>query len=183
MDVHTHYREVVGVFPDLTKPLTLAFFVDTVEVRCCKCCTTVTPWGLPTYIRLDDFGLVSRSKVCRNHKLHIVFRFLSVVNGAWLLHTKYALCDWCVFKRHNNFSSFALQCEPSEHLLFFFWGGAPWNGGGGFGSLFCDVHEDIHIKFRGVCVSSCKYPSLLNFIECHITPSVVCAAFSLTVFT
>ena len=35
---------------------------------------------------------------------------------------QYALCDWCVFKRHNRhdffFFNFALKCELSEHLLF-----------------------------------------------------------------
>ena len=55
------------------------------------------------------------------------FRFLSVVVETWCgsyTHKKdkaqYALCDWCVFKRHNwhDFSIFALECELSGRLLF-----------------------------------------------------------------
>ena len=58
-----------------------------------------------------------------NHKLQIAFRFLSTVMVPGC-HThekdqaQYALCDWCVFKRHNeyNFCNLALECESLENL-------------------------------------------------------------------
>ena len=36
-------------------------------------------WGLAIHIRIDEFDLISRSQVCQNHKLLIVFRFLSTL--------------------------------------------------------------------------------------------------------
>ena len=38
-------------------------------------------WGLAVHTRFDDLDLISRSQVCQNHKLQIVFRFLSTVGG------------------------------------------------------------------------------------------------------
>ena len=35
--------------------------------------------GLAIHTRFDDLDLISRSQVCQNHKLQIVFRFLSIV--------------------------------------------------------------------------------------------------------
>ena len=34
-------------------------------------------------------------------------------------HSIYALCDWCVFKRHE-FCNCALECESSERLVVLF---------------------------------------------------------------
>ena len=36
------------------------------------------------------------------------------------IRDRYALCDWCVLRRHNwhDFCNFALECESSERLLF-----------------------------------------------------------------
>ena len=35
--------------------------------------------GLSVHIRFDDLDLISRSQICQDHKLQIVFRFLSTV--------------------------------------------------------------------------------------------------------
>ena len=52
-------------------------------------------WGLAIHTRCDDLDLISRSQVCPNHKLKIVFLILvhCSINNARLLHT-FALCDW-----------------------------------------------------------------------------------------
>ena len=52
--------------------------------------------------RFDDLDLISRSQVCQNHKLQIVFGFLfTVVNGAWFLRT---------WKRSRTVFSVWLMC-------------------------------------------------------------------------
>ena len=60
----------------------------------------VLVWGLPIHTEFDDFDLVSRSQVCQNHKLQIVFLILvhCSLNVVWCLHTlkdqaHCALCD------------------------------------------------------------------------------------------
>ena len=36
-------------------------------------------WGLAIHFRFVDFDFISKSQVCKNHKLQIVFRFLLTV--------------------------------------------------------------------------------------------------------
>ena len=46
-------------------------------------------WGLPIHTRFDDLDLVSRSQVCQNNKLQIVFLILihCSIYVVWFLHT------------------------------------------------------------------------------------------------
>ena len=109
--------------------------------------------GLPIHTRFDDLDLASRSQVCLNHKLPIVFEFFfffycnlkgvrllhrwkrsSTVSFVWLSPDT-ILCGWLGSKHQlTNFvwlvcvysniaytffpSTFALECESSERLLF-----------------------------------------------------------------
>ena len=42
--------------------------------------------GPAIYTRFDELDLISRSQLCQNHKLQIVFRFLcTAVNGTWYM--------------------------------------------------------------------------------------------------
>ena len=68
--------------------------------------------------------------VCKTPLVEITncFRFLStlMVHGCythWKDQAQYALCDLCVFKRHNlyYFCNFTLECESSECLLLVIW--------------------------------------------------------------
>ena len=43
--------------------------------------------GLAIRNRFDDLDLISRSQVCQNHKLQILFRFLSTVLEWWMVVT------------------------------------------------------------------------------------------------
>ena len=98
-DLCTYSREVIDVFPDLTTTFSLAFSWTLSEVFQLLHYFNFA-WGLPIHLRFDDFDLVSRSQVCQNHKLQIVFLILvhCSLNVVWCLHTlkdqaHCALCD------------------------------------------------------------------------------------------
>ena len=67
------------MFSDLTKTLMLAFLADTDKGRSFKVFDSNLVHGPAIHIRFDDLHLISRSQVCLNHKLQIVFRFLYTV--------------------------------------------------------------------------------------------------------
>ena len=64
------------MFPDVTKNLIVAFFMDTVQPRFFKLCIIITLLGVyQIHTRFNDLHLVSRSQVCQNHKVQIFFFF------------------------------------------------------------------------------------------------------------
>ena len=74
--------------------------------------------GLAIHTRFYDLDLISRSQVCQNHRLRIVFSFLPTV-VQWCMVTTYIkkiklsiLCVTDVYLRDINsvFCSFALEC-------------------------------------------------------------------------
>ena len=76
----TQSKEIIDMFPDLTKIVMLAFHGH----RSSKICQTLQgyklAWGLPIIdTRFDDLDLVLRSQVCQNYKLLILFRLMSTV--------------------------------------------------------------------------------------------------------
>ena len=73
---HTYSREIIDMFPDLTKKINVDVFADTVQARFCQPFKIIT---LTIHTRFDDLDLVSRSHMCQNHRLLILFRFLSTV--------------------------------------------------------------------------------------------------------
>ena len=121
------------MFSDLTKTLSLAFWQTLFKGGLSNLCMTMTfARGLAIYTRFDDLDLIARSQVCQNHKLQIVFRFLSTV-VQWCMVTthvrkiKYSMLYVAgVYLRditNTFFCYFAFECESSEHLLFLFvWG-------------------------------------------------------------
>ena len=66
---------------DLTqkKPLMLAFWQTLFREVFQTVCGHNLAQGPAIHTRFDDLDLISRSQVCQNHKLQIVFRFLSTV--------------------------------------------------------------------------------------------------------
>ena len=71
-DFHTYSREIIDVFPDLTKLFNMGFFCG----RCLKeVFQTLLDYylaSLPIHTRCKDLDLVSRSQVYQNYKLQIV---------------------------------------------------------------------------------------------------------------
>ena len=65
--------EIIDVFSDLTKNVTLAFWVFETLVD------YKFAWGLAVCTRFEDLDLVLMSQISGNQKLQIVFRFLSTV--------------------------------------------------------------------------------------------------------
>ena len=70
-------------------------------------CGYILSQGLSSHTRFDEVELTSSSQVHRNHKLQIVFGFLSTI-VEWCMvaaHFKkikhIMLCVWCVCKRYN----------------------------------------------------------------------------------
>ena len=74
---HTYAREITDVFPNSTETLLLAF-LGTLFNQGFKFEYYNLAWGLPINFRFDQLELVSRSQVCQNHKLAIVFLFTVV---------------------------------------------------------------------------------------------------------
>ena len=54
---HMYSREIVVMFPDLTKKVIVGFFTDTVQAMFFKLC-------IPIHTRFDDIDIVSKSQVC-----------------------------------------------------------------------------------------------------------------------
>ena len=80
--------------------------------------------GLAIYTCFDDLALISRSHICQNHELQIIFKILFhcslMVHGCytqWKVQAQFALCDWCVCKRHNDTIFVILHLDVSR-LLF-----------------------------------------------------------------
>ena len=75
----TYSRELIDMFSDLTKTLSWLF-----GGRCLRrVFQTLRDYDLAQdpaiRTRFDDLDLISRSQVCQNHKLQIVFRFMYIV--------------------------------------------------------------------------------------------------------
>ena len=76
------------------KNFMIGFFTDTVQASFFQtlCCCNLA-WCLPVYTRFDDLDLVSRSEMCQNHTLQIVFmilvhRSLNIVTGSYKTYMK-----------------------------------------------------------------------------------------------
>ena len=99
-------------------------------------------------------------------------------NGAQLLHTlgkdqaQYALCDCCVFKRHNqhSFCNFALECELSEHLLYFagwYFRGMNWFDG--FESTWSSISLIMKVTLNWwICESDFTWTDTLMPSHSHV---------------
>ena len=73
--IFLYSREIIDMFSDFTKPpLMLAFWQTPFEGGLSNFAQ-----GLAIHIRFDDLDRNSRKKVCKNHTLQMVFRFLSTV--------------------------------------------------------------------------------------------------------
>ena len=71
--------EIIDVFSDLTKTLTLAFWQTLFKGGLSNLRDYNLVRGLAIHTRFDDLELILRSQVCQNNKLQVVFRFLSNV--------------------------------------------------------------------------------------------------------